>query len=282
MRILIVINGRNPRAVDAAQELAVWLGAAGHEVVMPPADATDAGLEGFSAPDGRIGEPSLVVALGGDGTILKAVHLLDGEQVPVLGVNLGRLGFLSTAEAAHMREAVTAALTGEAVVERRATLAAAIRLKSGEEGPRHALNDVFIGRGGVGRVIEVSIAVNGTHLADWVCDGLIVATPTGSTAYAMSAGGPIVSPSARGIVLVPVAPHTLSGRAFVLGPSDTLEVSFPNPNRSAACVMIDGSSVDCEDALVGVTVWTAEHDVLLVKGEERDFYSVVRSKLFGG
>ncbi len=236
-------------------------------------------LRGVSRSE--VGEPGLAVALGGDGTILKAVHILSGVDAPILGVNLGRLGFLSGAEESELFASMESALAGEARIERRATLQAVVDVGGREAGRFHALNEIFVGRGGGARVVELEVRVNGARLWEFPCDGVIVATPTGSTAYALSAGGPIVSPEVRGIVLVPVAPHTLDSRPVVIGPSDTVEISCPNPARADACITVDGDQVPCRRALDSVSIWAGEHDVRLLKPDGKGFIEVLADKFPG-
>ncbi len=282
MRVLLVPNPMNERSTAAARDVATWLDARGCDVVLVADDAEACALPLRGVAASEVGVPGLVVALGGDGTILKAVHILSDADAPILGVNLGRLGFLSGAEESELYPALEAALAGEARIERRAMLQARIDAGGRDAGHFHALNEVFVGRGGGERVVQLEVSVNGVRLWDFACDGVIVATPTGSTAYALSAGGPIVSPEVRGIVLVPVAPHTLNARPLVLAPSDHVEIRCPNPARANACVTVDGDHAPCRCALDSVSVWAGDHDVRLLKPDGRHFTEVLTDKFLGG
>jgi len=275
VRVLLVPNPANPRSVDATVRAATWLSAAGYEAVMvtEDAEACDMAAHGVSRLD--LGQPGLVVALGGDGTILKAVHLLDEIDAPIMGVNLGRLGFLSGAEGDELPEALAAALAGDVKVERRQTLSATVDVGGRRAGTYQALNEVYIGRGSSGRAVDLQIDVNGVTVGRFVADGVIVATPTGSTAYSLSAGGPLVSPDVRGVIIVPVAPHTLNARAMVAGPGDCVEITCPNPARCDACVTVDGDQVPCRTILDGVKITVGEHDVRLLRLDGRGFFDVV-------
>ncbi len=157
-----------------------------------------------------------------------------------------------------------------------------VRLSVGgrEAGVHHAMNEVFVGRGSGGRAIEAAVAVNGDGLLSTVCDGVIVSTPTGSTAYALSAGGPIVSPDVRAMLLVPVGPHTLSTRPVVLGPEDEVTITFPDPARADACAVIDGDAVQCRRSLDRIEVRLGRRDVSLVKRDGRGFYRALRDTFF--
>ena len=282
LRVLLVPNLANPDAVSAACELASWLSGEGLEPVLASEDAAGCGLADFGVSANEIGEPGLVVSLGGDGTILKSVHLIGYVEAPIIGINLGRLGFMTGAGAGSMRAAVSSALAGEGRIERRATLEAAVHMKGREVGRYRALNEVYVGRTGSTRVVEVGLGINGDQLTTLACDGIIVATATGSTAYALSAGGPIVAPDVGCSVVVPVAAHTLESRPLVVGPSDVVELTLPNPDRAGACVAIDGDSAPCRQNLELVEVRRCESDVLLVKLDGRDFYEVVSTEFLGG
>lgn len=280
MRVLLVPNPASERSVAAARVVARWLEERRYEPALVTEDADACALPTLGVSRSDLGSPELAVALGGDGTILKAVHILSGQDIPILGVNLGRLGFLSGAEEEDLAEALASALAGEARIERRQTLQALVDVGGRPAGDYQALNEIFVGRGS-GRVVELDVAVNGVRLWRMVCDGVIVATPTGSTAYAMSAGGPLISPDVRGMVLVPVAAHTLLARPVVLGPCDRVEISCPNPARADACITVDGDQVPCRQSLDAVSVWIGDNDVSLVKLDGRGFYEVLAEKILG-
>ena len=282
MRVLLVPNTANPPALAAATEIAAWLVGLGLEPALTAEDADAAGLAGFAVSPSDLGDPALVVALGGDGTILKAVHILGEIEAPILGVNFGRLGFLSGARAEHAREAIESALAGEARIERRVTLRVDLVMEGRSVGTYRALNEVFFGRGVSGRVVTVEIFVDGGRVMRFNGDGVVVATSTGSTAYALSAGGPIVAPDVAGLVVVPVAPHTLTARPLVVGPSAVIEIELPDPARSDACLTIDGDHVPCRQRIDRVTVTQGAVDVTLVRLDGREFFDVVAEEFFGG
>lgn len=280
MRVLLVPNTTNERAVAAAVELAAWCEANGFQPVLSTVDAEACGLEGFGAAVTELGELALTVALGGDGTILKAVHLIGEREVSLLGVNLGRLGFLSGARPERMCEAVEATLAGKARVERRATLEARVVMEGREVGRYRALNEVVLTRGESGRVVGFEIAIGGHPVVKTRADGVIVATATGSTAYALSAGGPVVAPGFGGMVVVPVAPHTLQARAVLTDPAETVEITLPDPTRADARVAVDGELTPTRRSIERLVVSRGERDVLLVKLEGRDFYETVAEEFF--
>lgn len=282
MRVLLVPNTGNMEAVAATTEISAWLLGQGLEPVLAHADADACGLSDFGVAPSEFGDLVLTVALGGDGTILKAVHLLGGVETPVLGVKFGRLGFLSGASPEHMRDAIETALAGEARVERRATLRADVDMGGRPVGSYLALNEVVVSRGASGRVVAFDLAVNGHRIMRTRADGMVVATATGSTAYALSAGGPVVAPGFGGMVVVPVAPHTLRSRPIVTDASDIVEIMLPDPTRADACLIVDGNAIPCRAAIERTTVTRGATDVLLVKLEGRHFYETLESEFLGG
>jgi NAD+ kinase len=249
---------------------------------MAVTDASECGLADLAIAPSEIGEPVLTVALGGDGTILKAVHLLGEVEVPLLGVKFGRLGFLSGASPGSIRQAIETVLAGEARMERRATLSAEVIMEGRNVGRYRALNEVVVSRGASARVVAIDVAVDGHRVISTRADGVVVATATGSTAYALSAGGPVVAPEFGGMVVVPVAPHTLQTRSLVTGNADVVEITLPDPSRADACVVVDGDPMPCRRSIERVSVSRGDHDVLLVKLDGRDFYQTVAEEFFGG
>lgn len=248
-------------------------------MVVEARDADECGLPELGVPRVEARQVDLAVALGGDGTMLKAVHIIGTSDVPLLGVNLGRLGFLSGAESEHLEQALAAALAGEARVERRSMLEADVMVGGKQAGVFFALNEVYVGRSGAARAVELEVAVNGTRLWRLVCDGIVIATATGSTAYALSAGGPIVSPEVRGTIIVPIAPHALGVRPVVAAASDVVEVSCPNPARADACLTVDGDEVPCRRSLERIRATSGSREAALLKIDGEDFFKVVAEKL---
>jgi NAD+ kinase len=281
MRVLLVPNIANSGVTDAAVRLASWLAEQGLEPVLTVGDAEGIGLPIRGSDPERFGELALVVAMGGDGTILKAAHLLGEVEVPILGVNFGKLGFLAGARPDHMIEAVTTALSGEARIERRATLRAEAVVDGEPQGELLVLNEAVVLRGRSGRVVALDLSIDGHCMMRTRADGMVVATATGSTAYALSAGGPAVGPSFGGMVVVPVAAHTLQSRAIVTDPNDVVEITFPDPARSEASLAVDGEIACYEGALERVTVHRGPTDVLLAKLEGRQFYETLHAEFFG-
>ncbi|HEY5549203.1 MAG TPA: NAD(+)/NADH kinase [Coriobacteriia bacterium] len=279
MRIHLVPNINNPRACAAASTLAAALVSDGHAVT---ATADDAAACDTAIVLGEASSAELVVALGGDGTILKAAHMLAGADVPIFGVNLGRLGFLCGADGADPLASVRAVVAGSAREERRTTLRAEATQGGRQSGVHHALNEVYVGRSAGGRAVEIAVAVDGEPFATWLCDGLIIATPTGSTAYALSAGGPIIAPDLRALVVVPVGAHALGVRPVVLGPTARITVTMPESGRADACMVVDGELVPCRSTLERVEITLGAEDVRLLRVDPRSFIAITRDTFLRG
>lgn len=187
----------------------------------------------------RAGEFDLLVIAGGDGSVLRAGHLCAPSHVPILGVNLGRIGFLLQVERTNWREYFQKMFNSEAWIENRMMLRAE-HIRAGDVmGEWHALNEVVVGRGANLRPVRLTASVDGRELISYVADGLIAATPTGSTAYALAAGGPILPPELRNILLVPIAPHLSVDRAVVLAEGSTVSMM---PKSENAVLSVDGQT----------------------------------------
>ncbi len=195
---------------------------------------------------GRLVGLDWAVALGGDGTVLRLAGLLASIGVPVIGVNYGRLGFLAQIDAADARDVIPRVLAGEGEVEERLMLRAACNpdaLVEGDAGPDHtapydAVNDVFVGRGKVAHAVRMDLAVDGRPLIRFAADGVIVATPTGSTAYSLSAGGPVVAPQMQAVILTPVVPHPVPVRTMVLPATSVIDIRVQTEEQ--AICSLDG------------------------------------------
>lgn len=287
MGVLLVANTSKPHALEAAEYLVREVARHGIDVWALDQDVAafsdDLGVSGIDVAAGLPPDLDLVVALGGDGTILRAVHTADGAQIPILGVKLGRLGFLSGASREHALEAVLAALSEDARVDVRATVRVRLGLDDGSQRELFGLNEIVIARGASGRVIGFTVAVDGEPVASMRGDGVLVATATGSTGYALSAGGPVVAPGFRGLVVVPIAPHTLNARALVTGEEEVVRLDFSDDQRGEAVAFVDGEPVDLGGAHV-LTVEVDSHGPLvhLVRYDEDPFYRSVSNTFFGG
>ena len=224
-----------------------------------------------------------LITLGGDGTLLRGARLLAGKETPILGVNLGRVGFLTSASRESFTVAIEALAAGRHAIERRQVLHAVIRGADGNERSRtHALNDVVVHKGGVARVVRLRVTIGNEEVGPYSADGIVVATPTGSTAYSLSAGGPIVVPGVEALVVTPICAHTLAVRPLVIPSSSEVTIEPIAPWADDLLVSFDGQ--------VGTTLITgdkvhvrrADHRVLLVRLEGDSFFELMREKLHWG
>jgi NAD+ kinase len=276
VRILLCPNTHNPAAIDAARTIASSLAGESHEVVLTEDDAASCALAELAVGAAAADSADLVVALGGDGTILKAAHAVAHADTPILGVNLGRLGFLTGVNDGDVVAAVRLALAGGAVEEDRALLSVTVIHADGSATTHEALNEVFLGRGAGSRAVDVAVEVNGEDVFRWLCDGVLVATPTGSTAYALSAGGPLVSPEVPALLLVPVAPHSLVARPIVLPEQAYVILSLPDAARADAWVVVDGETIGKSGGVLRVEATTSASRIRLLRVERRSFVAGVR------
>ena len=246
-QILVVAHTGRSDSMDAAIAVCRQLIAGGLTPVLSSDEYRDITAE---APDlspvtmlgeaVQIGDLELVIVLGGDGTILRAAELVRGCSAPLLGVNLGHVGFLAESDREDLTETVDRALARDYLVEERMTLA--VRVKVGAEViyETWALNEATVEKASRERMLEVVIEVDGRPLSSFGCDGVVMSTPTGSTAYAFSAGGPVVWPSLEALLLVPLSPHTLFSRPLVVGPDSALAVEVLARTQGTGVLWCDG------------------------------------------
>jgi NAD+ kinase len=228
-------------------------------------------------------ELDALLTFGGDGTLLRGARLLGGRETPILGVNFGRVGFLTTAKREDLDHALDCLVSGRFVTERRQVLRAAIKDGSGaDRSVQMAVNDVAVHKGGVARVVRVNVYINGENVGPYSADGIIVATPTGSTAYSLSAGGPIVVPGVEAMVVTPIAAHTLAVRPLVV-PGTFRIVIEPMPGWAEdLLVSFDGQTGTTLAPGESVDVRRADHRVCLIRLGGDGFFGRMRQKLHWG
>ena len=272
----MLVNESRPRAVELAREAATWLAERGHVVRLPKRDAAAAALAEYGAdPDLLLAGVDLAIALGGDGTMLRTVDLVAGHDTPVLGVNLGRLGYLTDVEVPALPAALERFLSGDYVVENRSMLA--VQIQDGPPASEHlALNEAVLEKAGHGHTVHLAVSIGGRSFIRYVADGLIMATPTGSTAYSFSAGGPIVSPRQEAMLLTPVAPHSPFSRSLVLHRDEPVRVEVLD--HRGATLSVDGRELARLGQGDAIAVQVAPAPAHFVRFEPRDFYGVLKAK----
>jgi NAD+ kinase len=263
----VIYNETDPRAVELAQNLTL----AGCDVVRIPSGST-----------GPVPDVDMLVVLGGDGTFLRGARLVAPHGTPILGVDMGTLGFLAEVAPDAIDAAIARIRAGKFHLEDRVVLDVTARRGGLVIDRSYGLNDGVVGRGISGRMVEVSVEVDGSQVATYAADGFIVATPTGSTAYALAAGGPVLSPEVGAFLLVPICPHALTARPFVISDERTIRIQV-RPRSEAAALAVDGLPTAGE-LIAGdeVLVRKAPFRAKLVKLGEGDFFLRLRKKLQWG
>ena len=280
--IALVGRHASPGIAEPLSRLAAFLVARGHRVLLDEETARLTPLPGYpTAPSAELGKQvKLVIVVGGDGTMLWIARQIAAFDVPLIGINQGRLGFLTDIALSDMETALAAMLAGGYVEETRALLEATLTRVGGAAEQAYALNEVAVNRGSLGVMIDCAVAIDGRFVYAMRADGLIVATPTGSTAYALSAQGPIVDPTVAAILLVPVAPHALTNRPLVVRDSVAVEVSLLR-GRDAS-LHCDGQANFPLSEGDRVIIRRAKHRVKLLHPEDHDHFAMLRRKLHWG
>lgn len=278
-RIGIVAKAASRDAVHTAHELAEWLRRRELEVALDEA-ILRARASASDLPF-RPGEDyDLVVVLGGDGTLLSVARTLAGA-VPILGVNLGNLGFLTEINRGELYPAMVQVLSGRFRTEKRSLFDVELRREGGGTLQYRVLNDAVINKSALARIIQLTLLIDGHLVARFRADGLILSTPTGSTAYNLSAGGPILSPLLGVAVLTPICPHALSLRPMVVPDTSRIEVTLETP-REEVYLTLDGQEGTSMGYRDTITVTRSSAAVKLIKVAERTFYDNLRGKLRWG
>ena len=287
-RVGLVAKPGLTEAAELLHELGTWLHQRG---ITPCYERATAALSHHTLPGDRCDaehlgrDEQLLVVLGGDGTLLGTAGRLatGGYDVPIVAVNFGSLGFLTEVRVTEVYDAIAQALAGTAHEERRLMLEAIVGRPDGTQLRHVALNDVVITKGALSRMIDLVASADGQLIARFQADGLIVASPTGSTAYNLSAGGPIVHPGVDALVLTPIAPHTLTNRPVMLPASVAIEIvlagDVPRSPREETYVTFDGQTGDAIGPGDTVSIHRAPYELRLLKPSSHGYFQVLRQKL---
>jgi NAD+ kinase len=280
----VIGKSADPGIAPALRALLDYLTARGCEVRLDTSSVKHLGLpasQGFARE--QLGaDCDLVVVMGGDGTLLDAARAVAPNGVPLLGVNRGRLGFMVDVLPAELTQTLDAVFAGKFVREERLMLSATVQVGKRELGPFPALNDVVVRNRDFARIIEFDTYTDGCFISHHRADGIVIATPTGSTAYALSSGGPVLHPALPAIALVPICPHTLSDRPLVLDAGHEIEVVIDASQVTQALVTCDGQVHQELNSGDRVRIHRAERSVHLIHPLGYDYFKLLRSKLQWG
>ncbi|GIK25245.1 MAG: NAD kinase [Rhodocyclales bacterium] len=277
--IALIGKYKSPEIAESLMSLAEFLRSRGVDVLVEEGTADLVGADGFPVVSyASIGERAdLAIVLGGDGSMLTAARKLAESDVPLVGVNQGRLGFMTDLARDDMLDGMTDLLEGKFKGEQRFLLDASVRRGDAVLFQTQALNDVVVNKGDLGRMIEFAVSIDGEFIYNQRSDGLIIATPTGSTAYALSANGPILHPSVPGIALVPLCPHALSNRPITVSDDSRIEIVLHAPHR--ARVHADGQEKFELEAGDRVSVARSGRSIRFLHPLGYSYFAMLREKL---
>jgi len=277
----ILTKPKFPNMKSTLTQLVAWLREHGKDVVLDPKAAALVGKPALR-DKGRIADKAdMVLVLGGDGTMLNAARLVEKRSVPILGINMGGLGFLTEVGGEHLYQTLERVFAKDYSIEERLMLRARLDRRGKGVAEATVLNDVVVTKGELSRMIAMTIAIDGQFVTSLRGDGLILSTPTGSTAYSMSAGGPIVSPSVNALVITPICPHTLTHRPLLVPSTATLAITLTSHDKGAM-VTCDGQVGVAMTEGDTVTITPSRHKTKLIRLPERTYYDVLRRKLKWG
>ena len=279
-RVGVVLKPSSLEATELGRQLVEELERRGLEAILDRESAAACGRDSEVSRSALASRVNLMIVLGGDGTLL-SVTRGELKGTPVLGINMGSLGFLTEHSAEELFPMLEAVLEGKAEIQRRERLAVSVETPGGDRLTHHVLNDAVVTKSALARVVTLAVHVNGQLLSRFRADGLIVATPTGSTAYSLSAGGPILYPTLDVIVVTPICPHTLTNRPIVLSLSSVVEVRLESPSEEVYLTLDgqEGFPLTTHDV---VHIKRCEEPVFLIEHPNRTYFQVLHRKLKWG
>ena len=277
-RIGLIANDSKAGAKELATGIARAFDRHGMSPLLDSRTAELIGADSASTPGALARECDLLVVLGGDGTILQVLHELEQRTPPMFGINLGSLGFLTSASAGQWAAAVDAIVTNNYVLSERSLLSVEVTRDGKQEEPRTALNDAVISRGELSRLIRLDVHIDGAFLTEYNADGLIVATPTGSTAYSLSAGGPVLAPDSGVFVVTPICPHVLTMRPVMVSDHSLIEITHTHETTDIFLTLDGQTSVRVGPGDI-IRIRKAAHHLALAMLPGMTFFEVLRQKL---
>ena len=287
MKVLLFTNMTTTASSQRLQPICEWLAERGIEYDLFSSGIFEEKDPSFEELSASITQYNLLCSFGGDGTTLRAAHVVGKTGIPLLSYNFGRLGFLSGACVDDLIPAMQAAIDGKLSLDARTILDVSVTYEDGTINHQIAVNELVVSRGHFGRIVELDLSINGTFINTVRGDGVLVATPTGSTGYALSAGGPIISVAHDGMCVVPISPHSLTTRAIVTTGNDVIGIVPNASNRQRLVLFIDGevlwiASTDDKKQPVGIEVSVCPEKLQLVRFGDYDFFDHISRTFFRG
>lgn len=277
-----MLNPEKESAVRLACEIVPWLTERGVLVTAEHDAALAMNAHSISRDERQLATADFALVMGGDGTLLRASRIMSPAGVPMLAVRLGQFGFLTDTEPKEVFTALEHVLAGRYEIDERMMLHATIHRAGGKVDSWTALNDVVIAKGPLSRMLRLATYVSGEYISTYSADGLIIATPTGSTAYSLSAGGPLVSPHLKVVIVTPICPHTLSARSLVTSSAQCVEVEVVESDPGDVMLTIDGQLGIPLEPGDRVSVDEAEIKTKLISVSEKTFFNKLQTKLKWG
>lgn len=275
----LVVNYEKEKAQEITLRIVDWLSFKNIKIYIEGDKGKTISREDLSCPIEKfLNKVELIISLGGDGTLLRAARLSASTDIPVFGVNLGGLGFLTQIGIDDLEKSLEKLYQEKYFLDERMMLDGSVKRKGKEIKKFTALNDIVIGKGAFARIICLATYVNDDYVITYSADGLVISTSTGSTAYSLSAGGPIVNPGINSMILTPICPHTLSARPLIIGENDQVRITLES-NEEEVMVTIDGQegfTLEPEDEVI---VKKSSHKARLITFKEKSFYAILREKL---
>ena len=277
----ILTKPKFPENKSTLHDVVTWLRARSIDVILDTTSAILLGEEGGYQKSHLASKADVLLVLGGDGTMLNAARLAGERSIPILGVNMGGLGFLTEVRLENLYPSLERVFANDFVLDERLMLRTHIHRHGETAAQGVVLNDVVISKGTLARMIELKIAIQGRFVTNLRGDGLIVSSPTGSTAYSLSAGGPIIDPAVQSLILTPICPHTLTHRPLIVPGNVEIDVTLTSKDDGAMATLDGqvGVAITQGDSIV---IQTSEHRTRLIRFPESNYYDVLREKLKWG
>jgi NAD+ kinase len=281
-KVAVLLNPEKDTAVALVRELVPWLQDHGLTVMAEHAAASALGNPGLAHDEAMLTTADFALVMGGDGTLLRASRIMSPAGVPMLAVRFGRFGFLTDIEPSDAQNALAGVLAGDYRIDERTMLRATVYRDGQQVGSALALNDVVITKGPLARLLRLATSVSGNYLSTYQADGLIIATPTGSTAYSLSAGGPLVTPDLQVTLITPICPHTLNARSLIISSKEVVEVIVESGPGDVMILTADGQVGIPLEPGDRITTEEAEIKARLISVDGVSFFDKLQRRLRWG